>query len=271
MPGRVEGKIAVITGAARGQGRSHAIRLAEEGADIIALDVCAPLPHIGYEPATPQDLEQTAKSVESAGRRVVTGIVDVRDYDALGAAVARGVEQLGGLDIVVANAGICAPRQWRDVTPEMFRDIIDINLIGVWNTIMAGAPHLVSRGGGSIILTGSTGSMKGSPFLAPYIASKHGVLGLARAFGHELANDNVRVNAVLPTGVNTPMGVGNTSGHFQKALASDPRHAPMFMNSLDVGVVEPVDVSNAVLFLASDEARYVTTTALPVDAGCIGF
>ena len=264
--GRVEGKVAFITGAARGQGRSHAIRLAEEGADIIAIDLCGPVPNVEYPPATPEDLAETVKLVEALDRRIVSAQVDTRDAGALKQAVDDGVARLGRLDVVVGNAGICVPRPWNEVTPEIWRDTIDVNLTGTWNTVLAGAPHLVEAGGGSIILTSSTAGLKGLPFLTPYVASKHGVTGLARAFAHELAQHNIRVNSVHPTGVDTPMGTLGAGG-FEAMLAANPRVGAMMTNSLPIEITQPVDISNAVVFLASDESRYVTALAMTVDAG----
>ena len=178
--GRVEGKVAFITGAARGQGRSHAVRLAQEGADIIAVDICGPIPNIGYPHATPEDLEQTVKEVEALDRRIIATQTDVRDRDGMKRAIDEGVAQLGHLDIVVANAGICILEPWDKVTPETWQETIDINLTGVWNTIQLTAPHLVTAGGGSIILTSSAAGLKGMPFISPYVAAKHGVVGLMR-------------------------------------------------------------------------------------------
>jgi SDR family mycofactocin-dependent oxidoreductase len=263
--GRVEGKVAFITGAARGQGRSHAIRLAQEGADIIAVDLCGPVPNLQYPSATPEDLAETVKEVEKLDRRIIATQADTRDADALKRAVDDGVAQLGRLDVVVGNAGICIVRPWDEVTPEIWRDTIDINLTGTWNTVTAAAPHLVAAGGGSIILTSSAAGLKGLPFLTPYVASKHGVTGLARAFAHELAQHNIRVNSIHPTGVETPMGEMGSA--FPDLLAGNPRLAGMMTNSLPIEATQPVDISNAVLFLASDEARYVTALAMTVDAG----
>jgi SDR family mycofactocin-dependent oxidoreductase len=263
--GRVEGKVALVTGAARGQGRSHAARLAAEGADIIAVDVCAPIPNVTYPPATPADLEMTVKEVEAAGRRIVSAQADTRDLAALRGAVDDGVTQFGRLDVIVANAGICIMKPWDEVTPEIWGETIDVNLTGTWNTVMAGAPHLVRAGAGSVILISSAAGLKGLPFLTPYVASKHGITGLARALAHELAEHNIRVNSVHPTGVNTPMGTGMAD--MGGLVTAHPRLGGMLTNSLPVDVTEPVDISNAVLFLASDESRYVTALAMTVDAG----
>ncbi|WP_347353033.1 mycofactocin-coupled SDR family oxidoreductase [Intrasporangium sp.] len=265
MTGRVAGKVAFITGAPRGQGRSHAVRLAEEGADIIGVDLCGPIPGLQYPHATPEDLAETARQVEALDRRVVTGVADVRDRAALQAVIDRGVAELGRLDIVVANAGICMIAGWDETTPEMWEQTIGINLTGTWNTVQLTAPHLIAAGGGSIILTSSAAGLKGLPFLTPYVASKHGITGLARAFAHELAEHNIRVNSLHPTGVATAMG--GLGVLYPPLLEAHPRLGGMLANSLPVEATEPVDQSNAVLFLASDEARYVTALAMTVDAG----
>jgi len=265
MAGRVEGKVAFITGAARGQGRSHAIRLAEEGADIIAVDICRDYPTVGYALATEADLAETVKAVEALDRRIVATQADVRDFAALKAAVDDGVAQLGRLDIVCANAGICTVQSWDEVTPAVWQDTLDTNLTGVWNTMVAGAPHLITAGGGSIICTSSTAGIKGLPFLAPYVAAKHGVVGIARTMANELARHQIRVNTVHPTGVDTPMGTG--LGGLEPLIGKDANLGPIFMNTLPVEIVDARDISNAVLFLASDESRYVTGLEFTVDAG----
>ncbi|MFJ1456227.1 mycofactocin-coupled SDR family oxidoreductase [Nocardia wallacei] len=276
MTGRVDGKVAFITGAARGQGRSHAVRLAQEGADIIAVDVCKPVSGTDLIPAsTPEDLAETADLVKGLGRRIVTAEVDVREYDALQAAVDSGVEQLGRLDIVVANAGIGNGGETLDKTSEEdWQTMIDINLGGVWKAAKAGVPHLIAAGGGSIILTSSVGGLKAYPNTGHYVAAKHGVVGLMRAFAVELGQHSIRVNSVHPTNVNTPMFMNEgTMKLFRPDLENPTKEdfAPVaqFMHTLPVGWVEPVDISNAVLYLASDEARYVTGVTLPVDAGSL--
>lgn len=273
--GRVEGKVAFITGAARGQGRSHAVRLAEEGADIIAVDVCGPISADSQiAPSTPDDLAQTADLVKGLNRRIVTAQVDVRDFDALQAAVDSGVEQLGRLDIIVANAGIGNGGQTLDKTSEAdWDDMIGVNLSGVWKSVKATVPHLISGGhGGSIVLTSSVGGLKAYPHTGHYIAAKHGVIGLMRTFAVELGQHSIRVNAVCPTNVNTPMFMNEgTMKLFRPDLENpgpdDLAVAAQFMHVLPVGWVEPVDISNAVLFLASDESRYVTGLPVTVDAG----
>jgi SDR family mycofactocin-dependent oxidoreductase len=265
MTGRVAGKVAFVTGAARGQGRSHAIRLAEEGADIIAIDICADYDSVSYGMGTDADLAETAKQVEALDRRIIAKQADVRDAAALKAVVDEGVAELGKLDIVVANAGICTVQAWDEVTPAVWQDTLDTNLTGVWNTMVAGVPHLIANGGGSIIATSSTAGIKGLPFLAPYVAAKHGVVGIAKTMANELASHKIRVNTVHPTGVNTPMVDG--LGGLDALIGRDPNLGPVFMNTLPVESVEPRDISNAVLFLASDEAMYVTGLEFTVDAG----
>ncbi|SHV71119.1 carveol dehydrogenase [Mycobacteroides abscessus subsp. abscessus] len=275
MAGRVEGKVAFITGAARGQGRSHAVRLAEEGADTIAIDICGPVssnPQIA--PATRDDLAETADLVKQLNRRIVTAEVDVRDYAAVKAAVDNGVEQLGRLDIICANAGIGNGGQTLDHTSEEdWTDMIDVNLSGVWKSVKAAVPHLISQGqGGSIILTSSVGGLKAYPHTGHYIAAKHGVVGLMRTFAVELGHHSIRVNSVHPTNVNTPLFMNEgTMKLFRPDLENpgpdDMKVVAQMMHVLPVGWVEPVDISNAVLFLASDESRYVTGLPMTVDAG----
>jgi SDR family mycofactocin-dependent oxidoreductase len=265
MAGRVAGKVAFVTGAARGQGRSHAIRLAEEGADIIAVDICANYATVPYDMGTEADLAETVKQVEALDRRIIARQADVRSPASLKRAVDEGVSELGKLDIVVANAGICTVQAWDEVTPEVWQDTLDTNLTGVWNTMVAGAPHLIANGGGSVICTSSTAGIKGLPYLAPYVAAKHGVVGIAKTMANELASHKIRVNTVHPTGVNTPMG--NGLGGLNPLIERDPNLGPIYMNTLPVEMVEPRDISNAVLFLASDEAQYVTGLEFTVDAG----
>ncbi|WP_280477794.1 mycofactocin-coupled SDR family oxidoreductase [Nocardia asiatica] len=275
MTGRVEGKVAFITGAARGQGRSHAVRLAQEGADIIAVDVCKPVSGTDAIPAsTPEDLAETAELVKGLGRRIVTAEVDVRDFDALSGAVSGGVEELGGLDIIVANAGIGNGGETLDKLSEQdWQTMIDINLAGVWKSVKAGVPHLLAAGrGGSIILTSSVGGLKAYPNTGHYIAAKHGVVGLMRTFAVELGQHSIRVNSVHPTNVDTPMFMNKATMKLFRPDLEDPtpedfKPVAQFMHVLPIGWVEPVDVSNAVLFLASDEARYITGLPMTVDGG----
>ena len=263
--GRVEGKVAFVTGAARGQGRSHAVRLAEEGADIIAVDVPGDYETVGYPMGTEAELADTVKAVEALDRRIVATRADVRDLAALRSAVDDGVAQLGRLDIVCANAGICTVQTWDEVTPQVWQDTLDTNLTGVWNTFVVSVPHLIAAGGGSIIATSSTAGIKGLPFLAPYVAAKHGVVGISRTMANELAKHKIRVNTVHPTGVDTPMVAG--LGGLDAIINKEPELGPIFMNTYPVEMVDARDISNAVLWLASDESRYVTGLELTVDAG----
>jgi SDR family mycofactocin-dependent oxidoreductase len=271
MSGRVAGKVALITGAARGQGRADALRLAEEGADVIVVDVCAPLPSVPYDSATPEDLAETVSLVEKTGRRVISGIVDVRDLDRLRGIVDGAVRQLGRLDIIVANAGICVPKPWDQVTPQIYEDTISTNVTGTWNTVMAGARHLVNAGGGSVIIISSAAGLKVQPFMVPYTTSKFAVRGMAKAFAAELGQHNIRVNSVHPTGVNTPMGSGNMQAEIGAAIAGYDRLGPMFMNMLPVEGTEPEDVADTVLFLASDESKFITAHEIAPDAGVTEF
>ncbi|EIV92006.1 mycofactocin-coupled SDR family oxidoreductase [Frankia sp. QA3] len=271
MSGRVENKVALITGAARGQGRADAVRLAGEGADVILVDVCAPLPGVLYESATPEDLQETERLVEKTGRRAIGGIADVRDAERLRGFVDDAVAQLGGLDIVVANAGICIPAPWDEVTPQIFDDTMSTNVTGVWNTVIVGAPHLVRRGGGSIILVSSSAGLKVKPFMVPYSASKFAVRGMAKAFAAELGQHHIRVNSVHPGTVNTPMGGGDMADAIGAAISRYDRLAPMFTSLLPVTWTEAEDVAQAVLFLASDESRYITAHEIAPDAGVSEF
>ena len=257
---RLEGKVAFITGAARGQGRSHAVRLAEEGADIIAVDIALDL-----------DMAQTVKEVEALDRRIVASQADVRDSGGLTAALDDGVARLGRLDIVVANAGIVRFGTVEELTEQAWRDVIDVNLTGVWHTVKAAIPRLRAAGGGSIIIIGT--GLKGKPNLGHYAAAKHGLVGLMQSLANELAPDMVRVNTVHPSAVDNDM-IHNQALYHQllpdhQGDITRQEIEPVFqtLNALPVPWVESVDISNAVLFLASDEARYITGVTLPVDAG----
>jgi (+)-trans-carveol dehydrogenase len=272
--GRVAGKVAFVTGAARGQGRAHAIRLAEEGADIIALDLCRQIDSVPYPMAGQADLAETVAAVERLDRRAVGVTADVRDLGALQAGLDGAVSQLGRLDIVCANAGIVSYGMSDELTSQAWRDVLDVNLTGVWHTVRAATGHLITTGaGGTIILTSSVAGLKGLPAMAHYVSAKHGVIGLMRTLALELGVHGIRVNAVLPTTVCTPM-VENEG--FYRLLFPDIEHptsadfaARPGMSILDIPYVEPIDVSNAVLFLASGEARYVNAVALPVDGGML--
>jgi (+)-trans-carveol dehydrogenase len=271
--GRVEGKVAFITGAARGQGRSHALRLAEEGADIIAVDICQSLPTVPYQGATRADLDGTAKLVEDLDRRIVIREADVRDLGQMQAAVNEGLSELGHIDIVCCNAGIATFAPALEMDEQTWQEMIDINLTGVWKTIRAAVPPMVDRRqGGSIIITSSVAGLEGFPNLSHYSSAKHGIVGLMRTLTQELAPYMIRVNSVHPTTVDTPM-VNNEAAYqlFRPDLTNPSRDdagaALVGLNSLPIPWVEAVDISNAVLWLASDEARYVTGVTLPVDAG----
>ncbi|HTX95590.1 MAG TPA: mycofactocin-coupled SDR family oxidoreductase [Mycobacterium sp.] len=276
MTGRVAGKVAFISGAARGQGRSHAVRLAQEGADIIAVDICGPIENLAYPHSTPEDLAETADLVKAHDRRIVTAQVDVRDYEALKSAVDCGVEQLGRLDIIVANAGIGTfGDKLHKIRENVWQDMIDVNLSGVWHTVKAGVPHIIAgERGGSIVLTGSVGSHKAMAYTGHYIAAKHGLVGLMRAFAVELGQHRIRVNSVHPSQVNTPMTMNDVTFRLFRPDLENPGpedFAPFsqMTHTLPVPWVEAIDISNAVLFLASDESRYVTGVSLPVDAGAL--
>lgn len=276
MQGRMTGKVAFITGAARGQGRSHAVRLAGEGADIIAVDICEDIGTVSpfYSLATEDELTETANQVKALGRRVVVAKADVRDVAGLQAALDEGLAQLGRVDTVVANAGIAtAFRKTWELTADEWQDMIDVNLTGVHHTAKVAIPNMIEAGnGGSIVFTSSIGGFKGIQHVGHYVSAKHGIVGLMRTLANELAPHHIRVNTVHPTNVNTTM-IQNP-GVYRMFTPNDPEPAqekaiPGFMslNSLPVPWVESEDISNAVLFLASDEARYITGITLPVDAG----
>ena len=273
MTGRLAGKTAFITGAARGIGRAQAVRFAQEGAAIIGVDVCAPIESVLVPASTPADLDETARLVQQAGGRIVTDIVDVRDLDALRASADRGATRLGGIDIVCATAGITSRSLAMEMTETAWRTMLDVNLTGVWHTCTAAVPHLVARGGGSVVLVSSIAGLRGLVGVAHYTAAKHGVVGLMRSLAKDLAPHGVRVNTVHPTNVDTPMIQNDVvSAAFRPDLDRPPTReefaeAARSMNMLPVPWVDALDVANASLFLASDEARYITSVSLPVDAG----
>lgn len=274
----VAGKVAFITGAARGQGRSHAIELAKAGADIIAVDIAHDMPELGlgYPLGSAEELAQTAKEVEALDRRIITAQVDVRDAAGLAAAVEHGVAELGRLDIVAANAGIAAsPVPAHEITEERWTQMIDINLTGVWKTVRATVPHLIAGGnGGSIILTSSMAALRVYQGIAAYSSAKHGLVGLMKTLAAELAPHSIRVNTVHPTQVDTPMIMNEeTFKIFRPDLTNPTREdflaASAILHALPVAVAEPLDISKALVFLASDDARLITGLALPVDAGLL--
>jgi SDR family mycofactocin-dependent oxidoreductase len=267
MTPRLEGKVAFITGAARGQGRAHAVKLASEGADIIAIDLAGDIPLVPYDSSSQADLDETVRLVEGLDRRIVFERGDTRDLEGMRAIVDAGVAQLGRLDIVVANAGICIPATWDETTPEMFQTTMDTNVTGVWNTVMVGAPHLITAGGGSIILTSSYAGKKMQPFMVHYTASKHAVTGMTRAFAAELGRHSIRVNSIHPGAVNTPMGSGAMIDAITRTNESNPALAGMGTPFLPSWAADPEDIANAVAFLASDDARMITSEHLSIDAG----
>jgi SDR family mycofactocin-dependent oxidoreductase len=272
--GRMDGKVAFITGTGRGQGRAHAVRLAEEGADIVAVDVLEDLEGYSYPMASIADRDETVALVRSSGRRIIFEKADIRDLPRLQEVVSHGIAEFGHIDVVVANGGAASPAVSYEMSEETFTETIDTFLTGTWRTVRAVAPHMIETGrGGSIILISSTSGLVGVPNMAHYVAAKHGVTGLMRALAIDLGPYDIRVNAVASSNVNTPMlqspavrevWTGN-------AAATDAEVARVMagMHILDVPWVEPVDISHAVLWLASDEARYVTGSTIPVDAGAL--
>lgn len=271
--GRLAGKVALITGGARGQGRSHAVRFAEEGADVVLVDLCGPVGSAPYPMADAADLQQTVQLVEDLDRRALAVRADVRDLAALRSAVADAVAAFGRLDVVVANAGIASYAPALEMDEGTWQEMIDINLTGVWKTVRAAAPALVEGGrGGAVVLTSSVAGLIAFPALAHYCAAKHGLVGLAKVLAVELAPHGIRVNSVHPTNVDTDM-IQNPaihalfSGGAPGADRATAAAAMKAMHALPIPWVDAVDISNAVVWLASDEARYVTGIALPVDGG----
>ncbi len=265
---RLKGKVAFITGAARGQGRAHAVRLAGEGADVIVIDRCADGDATTYPMATKDDLEETVRQVEATGRRAIASVVDVRDYDGLSEAMHAGVRELGRLDVVVANAGVLTAARFWEITPEQWQETLGVNLTGVFHTMKIAAPILIDQGqGGSIIAISSTCGLRGLPFLGAYVASKHGVVGMVKTLANELGEFHIRVNSVHPTGVLTGMNAAEMVPLIEEKAAT---LGPVFMNAIpDPPFMEPEDVSGTVAWLASDDARYVTGAQIPVDMGTL--
>jgi SDR family mycofactocin-dependent oxidoreductase len=272
----LEGKVAFVTGSARGQGRNHAVRLAERGVDVIALDLSDSVPTAPYPGATEEDLDATVRQVQERGRRIIARKADVRDLDAVRSVVDEGVAELGRLDIVIPNAGIASFDPAREMSDQTFKDVIDVNLAGVWHTVHASLPHLKADGtGGSIVLVGSVASFKGVPNLVHYVTAKHGLVGMMKTLAAELGPERIRVNIVCPGNVDTDMVVNEaTMGVFMPDLEHPTRAdaekpgSPFYeANVIPIPLLEPDDITNAVLFLVSDEACYITGVALPVDAG----
>jgi SDR family mycofactocin-dependent oxidoreductase len=271
--GKLEGKVAFITGAARGQGRNHAIRLAQEGADIIAVDVSQQVETVPYATATADDLAETVRQVEALDRRIVAREADVRDLAALTAAVDDGVAQLGRLDIVLANAGISTMSPTIEMDEQTWSTMIDINLTGVWKTIRAAVPHVVSGGrGGSVVITSSLAALKANANIAHYTAAKAGVVGLMKVLALELAPQNIRVNTVHPSTVATDMILNDPTYRLfrpdlENPTRADFEEAALTLNKMPIAALESDDITNAVLYLVSDDGRYVTGTTHVVDAG----
>jgi len=266
--GPLNGKVALITGAARGQGRAHAVRLAADGANVIAVDLCEQIASVPYPLATPEDLAATVKLVEDTGGRIVAKQADVRDRASLTAALQAGLDEFGRLDIVVANAGI-APMQSGD---DGWRDVIDVNLTGVYNTIRAAIPTMVKQGtGGSIVLISSAAGLAGvgsaDAGSVGYAAAKHGVVGLMRVYANLLARQSIRVNSIHPSGVDTPMINNEFTRQWLADLVAQSDSPPDMGNAMPVDVLHADDIANAVAWLVSDQARYITGVTLPVDAG----
>jgi SDR family mycofactocin-dependent oxidoreductase len=266
--GRLDGKVAFVTGAARGQGRAHAQRLAHEGADIIAADICAPVATVKYSASTPADLQETARLVEKEGRRIVARPVDTRDVVHLEELVKDGVAELGRLDVVVANAGILTAGRFWEITTEQWNDMIGVNLTGTFNTVKASVPIMIEQGsGGSVILISSVAGMVGQPFVGHYVTTKHGIVGMTKSLANELGEYNIRVNSVHPIGVNTTMI--SEPDLFPLIEERATTLGPIFMNTLPFDFLEPEDVAGLVAFLASDEAKYMTGAQVPIDLGNI--
>jgi SDR family mycofactocin-dependent oxidoreductase len=273
MTTKFEGKVAFVTGAARGQGREHAVRFAEEGADIIAIDLCGQIDSVAYPMARPEDLDETVRLVEKTGRRVVAEHADVRDFDQLRAVVSRGVAALGRLDFVLANAGIMpgVGDQGHQITA--YFDAVDVLLNGVYYTIEAALPAMLEHGdGGAVVITSSSAGLKSmcAQFsarrhgFAGYHAAKHGVVGLMRYYATSLAEKNIRVNSVHPCGVATPMVLNDVVA---LQMADNDEGLSALANLLPVALVEPADVTEAMLYLCGESGRYITGVTLPVDAG----
>jgi (+)-trans-carveol dehydrogenase len=271
--GRLDGKVALVTGAARGMGRAFSVRLAEEGADIVALDISAPVETVAYDLATSDELDMTVALVEETGRAALAQRADVRSLGELEAAVEAGLERFGHVDVLCANAGIVTHGLAWEMSEETWLQMIDVNLNGVWRTVRAVVPSMIERGeGGAIIITSSAAGLKGFPVISHYTAAKHGVVGLARSLALELGEHNIRVNTINPTVVETPMVFNEASYRAFVPDKANPTKADVLevyhdLNVLPVDVIGPTDVAAAVAWLASDEARYVTGVSLPIDAG----
>ncbi|MFT4082207.1 MAG: mycofactocin-coupled SDR family oxidoreductase [Nocardioides sp.] len=267
MSKRMQGKVVFVTGTARGQGRAIAVRMAKEGADVIGVDLAGPLPGVPYDSPTPEDLAATISQIEAVGGRHLIEQGDVRDLAGLRDLVDRGVEMFGRLDGIAGNAAICIPSTWAETTPEQFRDTMDINVTGVWNTVMAGAPHLIEAGAGSIVLTSSYAGVKVQPFMIPYTTSKHAVTGMTRAFAVELGKYNIRVNSIHPGAVETPMGSGDMQSRIAETNATNPPMGEMATAFLPDRRIDVEDIADLVLFLLGDDSKKITSDHVTIDAG----
>lgn len=273
MAGKLEGKVVFITGIARGQGRSHAVRLAEEGADIIGVDVSKQVETVPYDTATAEDLQETIRQVENLDRRIIAEEADVRDFDAMKAVVDRGVAEFGRLDIVLANAGISTPADSLTMSEETWQTMIDINLTGVWKTVKAAVPHIIEGGnGGSVVITSSLAAIYANPGTLHYSAAKAGIAMMAKILAKELAPQSIRVNSVHPTTVNTDMILNEPTyklfrPDLEHPTRKDFEDAARELNKLPISAMESIDITNAILYLVTDAGRYVTGTELVVDAG----
>ncbi|OZE79138.1 SDR family mycofactocin-dependent oxidoreductase [Rhodococcus sp. 15-649-1-2] len=273
---RFAGKVALVTGAARGQGRSHALALAAEGADVIITDIAGPVDTVRYDLATSQELDTVANDISALGRKVHAGVVDVRDADAMVDTVSRAVDSLGRLDIVVANAGILGPpRSTWEMSVAEWDAVIGVNLTGVWSTFRAAIPHIIESGdGGSLIAISSIAGLRGVPYVGNYVAAKHGVVGLIGTLANELAQYGIRANSIHPTNVRTPM-IDNPSSalifrpDLEEPTLDDGYDVLKRINLLDMPWIDSSDVTDAVTWLASSESKRITGTALPVDAGML--
>jgi SDR family mycofactocin-dependent oxidoreductase len=264
--GRLDGKVALVTGAARGQGRAEAVRFAAEGANVVLIDICAAATETDYPPAAEADLAESAAAVEQVGRVALPVVADVRDLPALERAVAETITRFGRLDVVVANAGVVSWGRFWEMCPKRWQDMIDINLTGVYNTLRAATPAMIEAGnGGSIIATSSVAGLKSMGGQAHYSAAKHAVVGLVKSAAIELAPYSIRVNSVHPWGVNTPMVTGTDS---RDIIEKNPTYQASWGQILfDPPISQPEDIANTVLFLASEESRTITGAQITVDHG----
>jgi SDR family mycofactocin-dependent oxidoreductase len=271
--GELDGKVAVISGAARGQGRSHAVRLAQQGADVIALDICRDIETMDYPNATPDDLKETVKQVEGLGRRILASEVDVRDAAAVTKAVDDGFAELGRIDIVLPQAGIVRLGDDPENAPQLWQDVLQTNLTGAWHVVRAAVPHLIAGGrGGVIVFTGSTAGVRPTANehvgALAYTASKWGLVGMMKQMAATLAKHSIRVNAVHPTGVASGMTMNAAMAAVaEEAMKGGADGLAAMQNAMPIQILQPEDISDAVAFLISDQAKWITGVSLPVDGG----